>query len=176
MGGFRPWLVAGLGLLLLPGCTGQVAAPAREQRLPPWAWQMPHCVAYQPDQLEAPQHRRSAQILDQPGVTEQVEEYETGWGARAVAEIRTVVRDCGRYEYGGQQDPSGFLAQNRVVETGFGGDESLLVETVHLVPPASQTWYAAVVRHGDQVTTVRTSERTAAQTRCLAVAEAATCA
>lgn len=175
MGGYRRWLAAGVGLLLLPGCAGQVAAPVRRDNLPAWAWQMPHCLAYQPGELEAAQHRRSAEVTDRPGVTEQVEEYEAGWGIRAVAEIRSVVQECGRYEYGGAHDPSGFLAQNRVVETAFGGDESLLVETVHLVPPASQTWYAAVVRHGDRVTTVRTSDRTAAQTRCLAVAEPATC-
>lgn len=172
--------VAGLGLLLVGYAQpwpGESSGPAGGQpELPPWAWQMPQCVAYRPAELAAPQRRRWAQVTDRPGLTEQVEEYEAGWGWRAVAEIRTVVRACGRYEYGRPGDPAGYLAQNRVIETGFAGDESLLVETVHLVPPATEVWYAAVVRHGDRVTTVRTSNRGAAQTRCLVMAKPATCA
>lgn len=172
-------LTAGL-VALLAGCRAADPAgrpvPTPVAALPAWSWQMPHCVAYRPAQLVTPEHRRSVQVRDRPGLTEQVELYEAGWGARAVAEIRAVVRECGRYEYGQPGDPAGFLAQNRVLETGFAGDESLLVETVHLAPPAVQTWYAVVVRHGDRVTTVRTSDRGAAATRCLLVAAAATCA
>jgi len=173
-------VTAGL-VALLAGCAaadpdaGPGPLPVRAA-LPAWSWQMPHCVAYRPSQLVTPEHRRSVLVRDRPGLTEQVEQYEAGWGARAVAEIRAVVRECGRYEYGQPGDPAGFLAQNRVLETGFAGDESLLVETVHLVPPAVQTWYAVVVRHGDRVTTVRTSDRGVAATRCLLVAVAATCA
>lgn len=171
---------AGLGLLLLVGYAGPWSGesePAEgRSELPPWAWQMPQCVAYRPAELAAPQHRRWAQVTDQSGFTEQVEEYDAGWGWRAVAEIRAVLGACSRYEYGRPGDPTGYLAQNRVVETGFAGDESLLVETVHLTPPDTEVWYTAVVRHGDRLTTVRTADRGAAQTRCLVMAGPATCA
>lgn len=136
---------------------------------PPWAWEMPHCVVYQPADYAAPEHRRSAIIHDGSLVVEQVEEYEAGWGPRAVEEIRAVVRECGRYE------AEEFLEQHRVVETGFAGDESLLVETVRLVPPQVRTWYAAVVRYGDRVITLRGSELGSVATQCLVSDDTATC-
>jgi hypothetical protein len=175
-------VVAAAGLCgLLAGCAGPGAGPGAgrgggPEGLPPWSWQMPECVAYRPAELAAPAHRRSVRVHQRPDRTEQVEVYEAGWGARAVAEIRTVLRECGRYESGAPGDPAGFLAQHRVVDASFAGDESLLVETVHLIPPEVQTWYAAVVRYGDRVITLRTKDRTAAQTRCLVVAGPATCA
>lgn len=178
MAGYRTVRAAAVAALagLLAGCAAAEPSPGQPAAVPSWAWQMPHCVGYRPAELATPEHRRSVHVANQPGITEQVEQYETGWGPRAVAEIRAVVRACGSYEHGEYGDPAGFLAQNRVVETGFAGDESLLVETVHLIPPATRTWYAAVVRHGDRVTTVRTTGWSAAQTRCLVVAEPATCA
>jgi hypothetical protein len=150
---------------LLAGC----ATPSPEQTPLPWAWEMPDCVVYQPADYAAPAHRRSASVHDGSLVVEQVEEYEAGWGPRAVEDIRAVVRDCARYE------SDQFLEQHRVVETGFAGDESLLVETVRLVPPEVQTWYAAVVRYGDQVITLRGSELGAVATQCLVSADPATC-
>lgn len=177
--------VAAALLLLLAGCAGHgqaggaggAAAPAGAGAAPPWAWQMPQCVAYRPADYQAPAHRRSVQVhRPHPGATAQVERYQPGWGRRAVAEIRKVVRRCARYEYGELGDPAGYLAQHRVVDTGFAGDQSLLVESVHLTPPQARTWYAAVVRRGDEVVTLRTSGLGAAATRCLAAAPSATCA
>jgi hypothetical protein len=150
----------------LAGCA---AAPPLGPPPPPWAWEMPQCVVYQPGEYAAAAHRRSASVHDGSLVVEQVEEYEAGWGPQAVEDIRTVVRECARYE------AAEFSEQHRVVETGFAGDESLLVETVRLVPPQVRTWYAAVVRYGDQVITLRTSELGAVATQCLVSTDQATC-
>lgn len=157
--------VAALAMVLAGCASAEPPAPAP----PPWAWEMPQCVVYQPAEYAAPAHRRSASIHDGSLVVEQVEEYEAGWGPRAVEEIRAVVRECARYE------AEEFLEQHRVVETGFAGDESLLVETVRLVPPQAQTWYAAVVRYGDRVITLRASELGAVATQCLVSDGPATC-
>jgi hypothetical protein len=149
----------------LAGC----AAPEPAAPPPPWAWEMPQCTVYQPADYEAPAHRRAAKVHDGSLVVEQVEEYEAGWGPRAVEDIRAVVRECARYE------AEEFLEQHRVVDTGFAGDESLLVETVRLVPPQVRTWYAVVVRYGDQVITLRASELGAVATQCLVSEDDATC-
>lgn len=151
---------------MLAGCA---SADPPASAPPPWAWEMPQCVVYHPADYAAPAHRRSATIHDGSLVVEHVEEYEAGWGPRAVEDIRAVVRECARYE------AEDFLEQHRVVETGFAGDESLLVETVRLVPPQVQTWYAAVVRYGDQVITVRGSELGPVATQCLVADDVATC-
>jgi hypothetical protein len=151
---------------LAAGCAAaEPPAPAQ----PAWAWAMPHCVVYEPADYAAPAHRRSATVHDGSLVDEQVEEYEAGWGPRAVEDIRAVVRECGSYE------SEEFLEQHRVVGTGFAGDESLLVETVRLVPPEAQTWYAAVVRYGDRVITLRGSELGQVATQCLVSDAGATC-
>jgi hypothetical protein len=150
----------------LAGCApAEPPAPAQ----PAWAWEMPQCVVYEPADYAAPAHRRSATVHDGSLVVEQVEEYEAGWGPRAFQDIRSVVRECGRYE------AEEFLEQHRVVETGFAGDESLLVETTRLVPPQVQTWYAVVVRYGDRVITLRGSELGPVATRCLVSDDPATC-
>jgi len=149
--------------------TGCASAEPPASTPPPWAWEMPQCVVYEPADYAAPEHRRSAIIHDGSLVVEQVEEYEAGWGPRAVEDIRAVVRDCARYE------AEEFLEQHRVVETGFAGDESLLVETVRLVPPQAETWYAAVVRYGDRVITLRGSKLGPVATQCLVSDDEATC-
>lgn len=174
----RPVTVAlACALLLLAGCA-EPASPepaSPEPAAAPWAWEMPECVVYQPADYAAPAHRRAVTVHDGSLVVEQVEQYESGWGARAVEEIRAVVGDCARYEYGELGDPAGFTEQNRVVDAGFAGDESLLVETVRLSPPEVRTWYAVVVRYGDRVITLRASELGADATRCLVSADPATC-
>jgi hypothetical protein len=162
-------VVAAMVAVLAAVLAGCAAAPPLAPPPPPWAWEMPQCVVYQPGEYAAVAHRRSASVYDGEMVVEQVEEYEAGWGPRAVEDIRTVVRECARYE------AQEFSEQHRVVETGFAGDESLLVETVRLVPPQVRTRYAAVVRYGDQVITLRTSELGAVATQCLVSTDPATC-
>lgn len=148
----RVIVVAAALLGLLGGCgvaTERSGQPAAE--LPPWAWELPDCVAYQPAAYAAP-HRRVS-VTDQAGTV--TETYEPGWGERALADIRAVLRSCGSYEY------DGFRERYAVVVTGFAGngaDESLLVEAVRLAPPDPPlTWYMSVVRYGDVVVTTRTA-------------------
>jgi hypothetical protein len=174
-GGLVPLLA--IAALLLTGCAdpGAGQRPGPGPAAAPWAWEMPQCVVYQPARYAAAGHRHSVTVHDGSLVVEQVEEYEAGWGPRAIEDIRAVVRDCGRYEYGDLDDPAGFSEQNRVVDTGFAGDESLLVETVRLAPPELETRYAAVVRYGDRVITLRASGLDADATRCLVTEDPATC-
>jgi hypothetical protein len=148
-----------VALLALGGCGG---ASAQSGPATPWAWEMPHCVGYRAEDYQAPEHRLAAEVRAEPGVVEQVETYQPGWGPRAMVEIRVVLRECASYEYGELGDPRAFLEQHLVLETGFAGDESLLVETVRLRPPDTETRYAVVVRHDDVVSTVRASGRTEA--------------
>lgn len=134
------------------GPTSDPGADPVGEPLPPWAWDMPYCASYQPEQYHAPDHRVAVEVA---AVGEAVTEvYEVGWGTRAIEEIRQVVRVCAHYEYGGEDDPEAFREQNTVVETGFAADESLLVETVRLAPPAPvRTSCTEVVREGETVTT-----------------------
>jgi hypothetical protein len=168
-----PLAVAGA----LVGCAAPAAAPPPEP-LHPWAWEMPYCVVYQPEEYAAPAHRVSARVEEQDAPAGQVitEVYEPGWGARAVAEIQDVVGTCGSFEYGEAGEAGEFREQNVVVEVGFTADDSLLVETVRLAPPEPmQTSYTAVVRHGEVVVTWRTENLGAEETLCLAGAQRATC-
>jgi hypothetical protein len=168
--------VGALLATLLAGCaTLDPGDPDGGQPMPPWAWAMPQCVVYQPAAYEAPAHRRSATVHEGAMVSEHVEVYEPGWGARAVDDIRAVVAACASYEYGELGDPAGFREQHRVIATGLAGDESLLVETVRLAPPEVDTWYTVVARYGDQVITLRTRDLTAEATRCLVATDPATC-
>lgn len=163
--------VALLGVLAAAGC----ADP--EEPLAPWAWAMPRCVAYQPERYETPARRVEVEQIRE-GVVSEV--YESGWGPDAFAEIRSVVHTCGSFEDGDLRE------QNLIVQTGFGGDESVLVETVRIehgggggqagaTPPAMRTVYAAVVREGDAIVTVRVPGLGREETLCLAGAERATC-
>jgi hypothetical protein len=156
MRGYRMAL-AQLALLAVGGCGGASAQPGPAE---PWAWEMPYCPGYRAEDYQAPAHRLAVEVREQPGVVELVETYHSGWGPRAVAEIRVVLRECGSYEYGERGDPRAFLEQHLVLRTGFAGDESLLVETVRLRPPDTETRYAVVVRRDDVVSTVRGSRRT----------------
>lgn len=167
-GRYRSPLLAGMAAagVVLASC----AAPEPDAADHPWSWEMPGCVAYRPTELRAPEHRLSVTVRHQPGLVEQVETYQDGWGARAMAEIRTVVQECASYEAGGSGDPDAFREQHWILETGFAGDDALLVETVRLTPPQTWTGHATAVRYGDVVATQRTSGWGAAVARCLAVA------
>jgi hypothetical protein len=153
MRGYRLAMV----VLALAGC-GAPDVSAGSGVDQPWAWEMPQCVGYRAEDYHSPEHRVAVEVREEPGVLVQVETYQPGWGPRAMAEIRAVIEACGSYEYGERGDPDAFLAQHLVVETGFAGDESLLVEGIRLQPPASETRYAAVVLRGEVVTTVRTAD------------------
>lgn len=158
MTAWRPGVAATLGGVL--AAAASCAEP--EEPLAPWAWAMPRCVAYQPERYEAPGRRVE---VDRPREGIVTEVYEPGWGPDAFAEIHSVVRTCGSFEDGDLRE------QNLVVETGFGGDESVLVESVQIEPPAPmRTSYAAAVRDGDAVITVRVPGLDREQTRCLAAA------
>ena len=169
-------LLAG-GLSPTSGCTDRSAeaggqpsdADPAASVTAPWAWQLPGCVAYRETDYESPKHRLDAQTRQAADTVEYVEIYQPGWGERAVSEIRAVLDECATYEAGGSGDPEAFREQYVIVETGFAGDESLLIEVVRQNPPELQTSYAVVVRRGEQVVTVRGAETAIAQATCLAV-------
>jgi hypothetical protein len=142
---------------------------------PLWAWDLPLCDAYQPDVYQAPQHRLAVEVTPGPARIAYVETYEPDWGARAVEEIRSLLRACASYEHGGSADPAALKDQHLIVENEFAGDESLLVETVRLRPPQLHTWYSLVVRTGDVVVTVRTVERPDLRDGCPIRSAVATC-
>lgn len=140
-------LVAGV---LAAGCASPTSGAAPAQ---PWAWELPHCAAYDPGDYRAPGQRVAA---TRDGA-ETTERYRPGWGATAMAEIRQVVAACARYEHGKED---GFREQHTVEERDFAGDGALLVRSVRLAPPApEQIWYAAVVRRGDTLVTMYASTR-----------------
>jgi hypothetical protein len=126
---------------------------------PSWAWDLPLCDANQPDAYQSSQHRLAVEVTPGPERIAYVETYEPDWGARAVEEIRSLLRACGSYEHGGSADPAALKDQHLIVDKEFAGDESLLVETVRLRPPQLRTWYSLVVRTGDVVVTIRSVER-----------------
>jgi hypothetical protein len=120
---------------------------------------MPDCVGYHAADYAAPEHR----LLVESGGGEIRETYQAGWGERAMTEIRQVVAECASHEHGARDDPAAYREQTVVVGAGFAGDESLLVRTTRLSPPAPlRIWYSAVVRCGDLVVTARAEEAGAA--------------
>jgi hypothetical protein len=76
-------------------------------------------------------------------VTEVVERYAPGWGARNLDDVRAVIAFCAERD--------GWRLT--VERTGFAGDESLLAR----IDAAGHVRYFAVVRVGDLVATVHTS-------------------
>lgn len=175
----RGWLLAPVLVgLLLVGCqstrtgSGTEADPAAVSE--PWAWELPDCVGYRATDYQAPGHRLDVRVRSAAGTITQVEDYQSGWGERAVTEIRRVLRECASYEHGGRGGPVGYRRQHLIVDTGFAGDESLLVEVVEQRPPELETWYAAVVRHGDRITTFRSEQLDADELRRLIAQSEAT--
>ncbi len=156
-------LVAALVAVLLAGCqSAHPGAESIEAEQPPvaepWAWELPDCVGYRAADYRAPAQRQQVRVRSRSDRTEQVEIYQPGWGERAFAEIRRVLRECARYEAGGRDDPDAYRQQHLIIDTGFAGDESLLVKSIRLRPPEQHTAYAVVVRVADQITTIRTEE------------------
>jgi hypothetical protein len=93
-------------------------------------------------------------------VTEVVELYPAGWGARNLTDVRRVTTACSgsRPSSGSRQVPPPVVYT--IIGTDLSGDESILVqveqyafagETIDLTPVV---WLVAVVRVGDGVATV----------------------
>ncbi|MFD2762953.1 hypothetical protein [Micromonospora eburnea] len=90
-------------------------------------------------------------------VSQIVERYTAGWGHDNLADVRAVIDRCGQPE---PTTATPTVERFAIVETGFAGDESLLVrqDLVRLRTSsagAEHLGYIAVVRVGDVVTTVR---------------------
>jgi hypothetical protein len=153
------WRVRGSGGALSP-------SPAA------WPWALRQCILYDAAEYPAQQHRIAvrAQSYGQGAgreVTEQVEWYAAGWGARSLEDTRRVLDTCGRYEY--TDATSDFLESHAVVAEAFAGDEALLVETTRIAPPGpAPVRYTAVVRTGDLVVTVAGAGVPQAEVRRLA--------
>lgn len=88
-----------------------------------------------------------------------VERYETGWGSRNLADIRTVVAKSGATPYA-RPGAGAPLRHTIIDQTRFAGDESLLIEQKSwsfngsTTIPRDSIQLIAVVRVGDLVATV----------------------
>lgn len=148
-------MVAGCGL-----ASGAAPTPSPPRPSADWAFAMPDCAAYDAASYPAQQHRSAVRartfVHQQRSVTERVETFAPGWAARSIDDVRQVVAACTRYEYGSHSPGApGFRESHTIVDSGFAGDESILVKTDRLeVPGKSSTKYAAVVRRGDRVVTL----------------------
>lgn len=127
---------------------------------PDWAFAMPHCAAYDPAAYPAQKHRdrvlARAFVHPSRSASERVEVFASGWAVRSLEDVRRVVAACTRYEYG-EHSPGapGFRESHAIVDSGFAGDESILVKTDRVdVPGAASVRYTAVVRRGDRVVTL----------------------
>lgn len=125
-----------------------------------WAFAMPHCAAYDAASYPAQQHRdrvlTRAFVHPLRTASETVEIFAAGWATRSLDDVRRVVDACTRYEYG-EHSPGapGFRESHRIVDSGFAGDESVLVRTDRVnVPGKAYTRYTAVVRRDDRVVTL----------------------
>jgi hypothetical protein len=125
-----------------------------------WAFAMPQCPAYDAASYPAQQHRSAVRargfVHPQHRASERVETFDSGWAARSLEDTRRVVEACTRYEYGSYAaGEPGFRESHAIVDSGFAGDESILVKTNRVnVPGESYTRYTAVVRKGDRVVTL----------------------
>jgi hypothetical protein len=143
-----------------PGWRYDHAAPGAD---PPWAFAMHQCVRYDDADYPAQHHREGTQVrvlTQHPGharrVEQRVDRFAPGWSARSIADVHRVVERCGHYEYG-ERSPGapGFLESVGIVDSGFAGEESLLVVIERLaIPGESTTTYVAVVRQADLLVTL----------------------
>ncbi|MFU8854176.1 hypothetical protein ACNAW0_24795 [Micromonospora sp. SL1-18] len=104
-------------------------------------------------------------------VSQIVERYAAGGGGDNVTDVRAVIDRCG---HPGPTPATPIVERFAVVDTGFAGDESLLVRQDQATLPSSPTGgthvdYIAVVRVGDAVTTVRAYPSDPDRVRALAV-------
>jgi hypothetical protein len=76
-----------------------------------------------------------------------------GDGARAAfMDMNGWLADCPRVEVGGNPE---YVSELTVIESGFAGEGSLLLEEVYSTPDGTTTRYQAVVQQGDLYTEVR---------------------
>ncbi|WBB66285.1 hypothetical protein [Micromonospora sp. WMMD812] len=134
-----------------PGWRESFAVPGQ----PAWPWDQSDCPAYRRDDYRAQSHRRDAiqrlYRMDEPSLTAHhiVESYESGWGGRALDDVRRVLRQCANYTLLGAR--MSFV----VVETPDLGDGALVVRgriDRDAAPPTVA--YFVTVRRGDTVSTL----------------------
>lgn len=147
-----------------------------------WYWGLwdGSCPAYRSSLFPSLPHRKALETVayragGATSVSQIVERYDTGWGDDNVNDVRTAIDRCGDAEPTAETPA---VPRFTIVETGFAGDESLLVRT-ELVQlgqsPSSDPDinYIAVVRVGEFVTTVRAYPSDADRVRSLAERAAA---
>jgi hypothetical protein len=147
---------------------------------PPWYWG-DLCEEYRDEDYPSLRHRRALAAMSWrndesplPGRVDQVVElFESGAAATNLDDVRAVLTLCSRRPAARDQVAPTYF---EIEETGFAGDESLLigVEPYHFndqdeIVPAGHRRYAVVVRVGDAVsTTIYGDSYGAAQARELA--------
>ncbi|HEX2771142.1 MAG TPA: hypothetical protein VHN18_01775 [Micromonosporaceae bacterium] len=127
-----------------------------------WYWADWH-EGYRAEDYPSRSHQLDQRVVRYEGdpqgpVEEIVERYDSGWGSRNMADIRAVVAKSGATPYAppGRGGP----LRHTIVETGFAGDESLLIERKNwsfdgsTTIPQNLIQFIAVVRVGDLVATV----------------------
>jgi len=127
-----------------------------------WTW-ADACPAYVPGRYESLRHRpRMATVTwakSNDTVTQHVDFFADGWGARNLADVRSVLALCASSTPPPDVAPSVY----EVVDTGFAGDDSLLVKLSQYyyeeetIAPTPFVSYLVVIRVGDTVSTIRTS-------------------
>jgi hypothetical protein len=127
-----------------------------------WYWADLH-AGYRAEDYPSRRHQIGQRVVRYEGdrqatVEEIVERYDTGWGSRNVTDIQAVVAKSGATPYA--PPGAGAALRHTIIETGFAGDESLLIEqkpwnfngSTTIPRPVIQL--IAVVRVGDLVATV----------------------
>lgn len=123
-----------------------------------WRWELRQCVLYAAADYPAQRQRTAVRQQSyvhgsQREASVVVEGFAAGWATRSLEDTRAVLDVCGSYEYTDAKND--FRESHAVTAESFAGDESLLVETVRIAPPApTRVQYTAVVRRGDLVVTV----------------------
>jgi hypothetical protein len=129
-----------------------------------WYWADWH-AGYRAEDYPSRRHQVGQRIVRYEGdqqatVEEIVERYDPGWGLGNVKDIRAVVARSGATPYA--RPGAGAPLRQTIIEAGFAGDESLLVEQKpwsfdgSTTVPRSLIQVVAVVRVGDLVATVVT--------------------
>lgn len=142
--------------------------PAPQASHAPNLWHLDECPSRPHGTYPAQAHRTETRLRTYVGrrhatVTNVVERFAAGWGPRGVADTRRMLGDCARFQTADR------MLTHTVIDGHFAGDESVLVKSVEIIPPAGdQVSWTAVVRCGDLVSTVAGAGLTAEQVRELA--------
>lgn len=124
--------------------------PSRAVEPPPYV--CPLAAPYAADDFRVAGRVRT--FLGGPEVSgyQTVTRYELGRAEPFLAEVRAAVQACATF-----QTDNGITQYARIVDSGFAGDESLLIYVGDVLSPNENTYpdaYTAVVRVGDVVTVV----------------------